>query len=540
MITRIDETKCTGCGICDAVCPVDVLRLDTHREEIPPCQEACPANVNIRGFIYLLRQEDFYSAAKLLRDASPLPAVTGHVCFHSCESGCARKEVDEAVNINSLERFVSDYCFNKETKPLPVLHTAKVAVIGSGPAGISAAYFLTRRGYAVTVFESMPEPGGMLRYGIPDYRLPKDVLDAEIDYINSMGVEFKTNTTFGRDLTVSDLKDSGYKAMVLSIGAQQTRGLNIEGIELNGVLKGLEFLKKVNSGIKSKIGNRVIVVGGGNVAIDVALTSLRLKARKVEMVCLESEREMPAHKEYLQQAADEGIVINYSWGPERILGKDGKVSDIELISCTSVFDKDKFSPSFDKSRTKLIEADTVIFAIGQTTDFSFLPGEFKRAGETISVEPLTLATSLPGVFAAGDCVSGPTSVVEAIASGKEAAVSADLYLIGQDIRANRERSIRKAEKLPTGGIRKAARLTTPVLPVEQRKENFREVKTGFNEDMAMNESQRCMTCGSKAYIAYHENCMSCFNCERECPSESVDVSPLRKIMPFSIPVDFRR
>ena len=534
MITEIDSAKCTGCRLCVEFCPMDVLRLDTFREEIPLCQAGCPARVDIRGYIYLLSQGDFDGAIKLIREALPLPAVTGRVCLHPCESECARKEIDEAVNINSLERFVADYWLNEKADRLPRLYIAKVAIVGSGPAGLAVAYDLIKLGYAVTVFESMPALGGMLRYGIPEFRLPRNVLDAQINYIRDMGVEFKTDTTIGRELTIDDLKDMGYRAVILSIGAQLSSRLRIEGIELDGVQWGLDFLRDVvNHKRKVKIKDRVLVVGGSDVAMDVARTALRLGAKEVELVCLESAKEMPAHKEYIQQAIGEGININASWGPKRILGKDGKVTGAEFVRCTSVFDKEnRFNPRFDERKIKSVDAGTVVFAIGRTVDLSFLPQKVKTVkGETIAVESVTLATTLPGVFACGDAVSGPTSVVKAIASGKTAAISVDRYLKGQDLKAEREKVVKTARRLPKEGIEVTARQVTPLLPVTQRRRNFREVKIGLSEEMTMREAQRCMTCGSKAYIAYPESCMTCYNCEQDCPLGAINVGPFRKSIP---------
>ncbi len=533
MITEIDASKCTGCRICVDVCPMDVLRLDTLREEIPPCQLACPAHVNMRGYIYLLTQGDIEGAIKLMREALPLPAVTGYLCYHPCESECARREIDESININSIERFVADYWLKEKAARLPRLHVAKVAIVGSGPAGLASAYDLARSGYPVTVFESMPAVGGMLRFGIPEYRLPRNVLDAQIDYLRGMGIEFKTGITIGRDLTINDLKDRGYEATIISIGNQLSNRLKIEGIELDGVFWGLEFLRDVNLKRGVKIKDRMLVFGGGDVAMHVALTGLRLGAKEVELVCLESAEELPAHKEHVQQAKDEGVSINVSWGPKRVLGKDGKLAGVEFVRCTSVFDKEnKFCPCFDERETKFIGADTVVFAVGQLTDLSLLPREIKTDNKrAIAVDPVTLATTLPGVFACGDAISGPTSVVEAIASGKTAAISVDRYLRGVALKKGRKKKVRAVGQLPKERIEIKARQMTPLLPVEQRLRSFREVKVGFSEEMAMNEAQRCVTCGSKAYIAYLDSCMTCYNCELECPSKAVSTSPFRKPMP---------
>lgn len=535
MITAIDNTKCTGCGICVEICPLDTLGLDTFQEEIPPCQGACPAGVDIRGYLYLLKRGKLDEAIKLVRKALPFPAITGRVCFHPCESECARKEVDKAVNISCLERFIADYWLKERAPPSPRLHVAKIAIVGSGPAGLAAAYFLTKTGYRVTVFESLSETGGMLRAGMPEYRLPRDILDAQINYIRDMGVELRTNTTVGKDLTIDDLKDRGYKAVFLAIGTQLSRQLEVDGAELDGVQLGLDFLRDMNLKREARVKDRVLVIGGGDVAMDVALSALRLGAKEVEVACLESRDEMPAHKESVQQAVDEGVSINTCCGPKRILGKNGEVTSVELVRCISVFNKEgKFSPSFDEKTSKSIETDMVILAIGQTPDLSLLPKEIRMAnGETVVVDPVTLETGIPGVFAGGDVVSGPSSVVEAIAAGQRAATSIDCYLRCQDLQAGREKRINRVKKPPKEGIEERARELTPLLPVDQRNRNFKEVKIGFSEEMSMNEAQRCTTCGSLAYIPY-EDCMTCFQCELGCPYQAIDVHPFKEVLPLAI------
>jgi len=526
MIAGIDSMKCNGCRICVDICNMDVIRLDTSQEEIPPCQAACPAGVDIRGYMYLLGQEDIDGAIRLIREALPLPAVTGHVCFHPCETECARKEVDESLNINSLERFIADYWVEEKAGPMPRLHVGKVAIVGSGPAGLSCAYFLIKMGYAVTVFESMSELGGMLRVGIPEYRLPRDILDAQINYIKDMGVEFRTNATIGKDLSIDDLKDRGYEAAFFAIGTQLSKKLEVEGIKLDGVLWALDLLRNTN--LKREVEplkDKVLVVGGGDVAMDAALNALRLGAKEVELSCLESRAEMPAHKDIIQQVVDEGININVSWGPKRILGEGGRATGVELIRCTSVFDKEgSFNPSFDEAVRKSIKADTVIFAIGQSPDLSLMPQEINITSEgTIATDPITLETGLVGIFAGGDAVSGPTSVVEAIASGKRASVSIDRYLKRENLKVGRHELAKIVEKPPKEGVQKRARQTTHLLPVGQRSKNFKEIRLGFNEEMAMIEVGRCMTCGSKARIVYPPDCMVCFECELNCPEQAVKV-----------------
>ena len=535
-IERIDTALCNGCRLCIDACPMDCLRLDTSvtdRDEYPPCRLACPAGVDIRSYLYLLREGMKDEAINLLRESLPLPAITGRVCPHPCESQCARKEVDEAVNINSLERFTADYCLQEKPQPVRQLYSAKTAIVGSGPAGLSCAYFLARMGYSVTVFEALAVLGGMLRIGILEYRLPKDVLDAQINYIRDMGVEFKTGISIGKDISFEELKKE-YPAIFLSIGNQLSSKIEIEGAELDGVLWGLDFLRDLNLKQQSKIKDKVVVIGGGNVAVDAALTALRLGAKEVKLACLESKEEMPAFEEEIRQAVDEGVSINVSWAPKRILGNGKEVTGIELVRCTRVLDEEgKFNPSFDEQTSETMDADMIILAIGQVPDLSLVPKGIKATERgTIQVDPLTLETSLPGIFAGGDIVAGTSSVVESIAAARRASVSIDRYLKGEDLRAEREVKPNRVKHPPKEGIPKIARQQTPLLPVDQTAGNFKEIKMPFDLRTVIVESQRCMTCGSKAVITYPDDCQLCLFCERDCPVKAIYVSPEKKITPI--------
>jgi NADPH-dependent glutamate synthase beta subunit-like oxidoreductase len=537
-IERIDMALCNGCQMCIDTCPMDVFRLDTlvvGRNEFPPCRMGCPAGVDMRNYIYLLKEGMIEEAINVLRDDLPLPAVTGRICPHPCESECARKEVDEAVNINSIERFVGDYWIKEKAHPVRKIYAAKIAIIGSGPAGLSCAYFLTRLGYPVTVFEAMPMLGGMLRIGIPEYRLPGNVLDAQINYIGDMGVEFKAGITIGKDMTLEELKKN-YQAIFFATGNQLSSRIELEGAKLDGVLWGLDFLRDVNLNQKTKVKDRVAVIGGGNVSIVVALTALRLGAKEVQIACLESGDKMPAFRDEIEQAVDEGIGINGSWGPKRILADRGKVTGIELVRCVRVFDETGgFNPSFDEQEKKTIKADMIILAVGQVPDLSLVPKGMKISKDsTIQVDPITLETNLQGIFAGGDAVTGTSSgsVVEAIAAGKKASVSIDRYLRGEDLKTGRYIHPEKVKKPPKEGIRNMARQLTLKLPVGQRGGNFREVKVGFSEELAHLEAQRCMSCGSRAVIHYVEDCQLCLYCERDCPQKAIYVSPEKKEAPL--------
>lgn len=536
-IETVDPDLCNGCRLCLDTCPTDCFRLDTlvaERAEQPPCQIACPAGTDMRRYLYLVREGMIDEAVDILKECLPLASITGRVCPHPCETACARNDVDGAVNINSVERYVGDRWIAETPAPARQLYAAKVAVVGSGPAGLACAYFLARNGYPVTVFESMPEPGGMLKYGVPDFRLPRDVLTMQIDYLRAMGIEFRLNTPLGKAMTLDDLRRE-YQALFLAVGASRSRRIEIEGRELDGVLWGLEFLRDVNADrFDSAAGRKVVVIGGGNVAMDTALTVNRLGARSVRIVCLESAQTMPAYPEEKRQALDEGIVIDGSWGPKRIVGREGEVVGIELVRCTRVTDDlGRFAPSFDEGQTTLVEADMVILSIGQQADLSFLPDDIQATTNgTIRTDPLTLQTSRTGVFAGGDVVSGSATVVEAIGAGKRAAISIDRHLRFADLRADRDVRPKRVMSTPKHGVTRIARQDPPWLSATERSRTFAEVKCGFSDDAARLEAQRCMTCGSRAIIAYPDDCQMCMFCERDCPTKAIYVSPDRTVLPM--------
>ena len=535
MITKIDNAKCTGCGICVDRCPLDTLRLNTAVSEVPPCQAACPAGIDIRGYMYLVKMGLIHDAMRLIKESLPFPAITGRVCFHPCELKCARNDVDETVNIKSLERFVVDYWLEENVEPVPRLHVGQVAIVGSGPAGLSAAYFLTKMGYRVTVFESMPAPGGMLRYGIPEYRLPKDILDSEINYMKDMGVEFRTGTTIGKDMTIAQLKDGGFKAILIAIGTNKSLKLSITGEELKGVYSGLDFLRDVNSGKKVDVGEKVVIVGGGNVAIDSARTAVRLGAKEVLIIYRRSRQEMPANDEEVKKAEDEGVKMDYLTAPIRILGRNGVVESVECckVEPGKADAGRRKSPAIIKGTEFVINANMVISAIGEAPDLAFVNDDGKlgiTSRGTIKVDAENLTTGIPGVFAGGDAVNGPSSVVEAIASGKRRAVSIDRYLKREEPKAVKKGRVTKVNNLPGEGIEEIARLDAPSLPIQQRIPDFQEVETGYTEEMTLNEVRRCMTCGSRAYIAHPDDCMTCFECELQCPSEAIYVHPFKEVL----------
>ncbi|MFB0514676.1 MAG: FAD-dependent oxidoreductase, partial [Candidatus Bathyarchaeia archaeon] len=448
----------------------------------------------------------YAEAAAVISEKAPLPSVLAHACARPCESACRSLEVNEPIAIFALKRFVMD----KDTQDWkPKLKVApstgkRVAIVGSGAAGLTAAYYLVLLGYSVTIFEEMPEPGGMMRYGIQEYRLPREVLEKDLKQIVELGVEIKTNVTVGDDFSIEQLKEN-YDVVLIAAGLPLSRKLRVEGADLEDVLGGLDFLRDAQLGKDVRVGEKVLVLGGGSVAMDVALAALRLGAKQVQIACLETWEEMPAFPWERQQAAEEGIVINNSWGLKKILGKDGKVTSAELIRCVSVFDKEgKFNPTYDETETKTINADMFIFAIGQASDRSWLDANSLSVSlyGTMEVDSSTMRTSIPDTFACGDIVKGPTSIVEAIASGRKAAIAIDKHLGGS---GNITIELVPSEKPDPWlgreeGFAYKRRVEMPTLPVEKRHMNFAEVDLGLDEKQAVEEAKRCLRCDLRLQI----------------------------------------
>lgn len=483
-IVLADEEKCLGCQ---------------------PCLLACPAGASPRSYVCLIAQGRFEEAMEAVRRVIPFPGVCGRVCKHPCETDCRRKEVDDPIAIADLKRFLADWELKNGSQGIvPAQRTkqSQVAVIGSGPAGLTAASDLVRMGYGVTVFEAQPVAGGMMSLGIPAYRLPKDILHKEIDALVKLGIEIKTNTRLGVDITLDGLLKGGYRAVFVAAGAQRSLPLRIEGEQYKGVVSALDFLRQVNLGKGPKMSGRVLVIGGGDVAIDAARSSLRLGAGEVHVVCLESRKEMPAEDEEVERALEEGVVLHPSLGPKRILGRDGKVVGLETIRVESVFDKTgDFNPTFIPDTESTMNADAIIVAIGQSPDLSLIKesdGVKVTPQGKIAVDPQTLATSRSAVFAGGDVVgSGPMNIVNAIAAGHKAAGSIDSYLSGQAVEARVGAVPRPIEKpVNQERIEKKPRQQMPSLSVAQRLKGFSEMELGFTEDMAIEEAKRCLACAA--------------------------------------------
>lgn len=545
----IEASKCNACGACAEACPVSLPStfdegLGTRRaayrhfpQAIPatfairkydraPCVRACPANLSAQGYVQLIKAEKFPEALSLIMDRLPLPGTIGRICPHPCETDCRRQEVDEPVAICSLKRFVADVV-NWDELPVPEIQRRpeKVAVIGAGPSGLSCAYHLARRGYQVTIFEAAPEAGGWLRYGIPEYRLPREVLRREVDYIRKLGVEIKYNSPIGGPgRTINDLlTKEGFQAVFLGVGTQESIRLPVPGADAESVLWGVEYLKEVASGKTFDFtGKKVTVIGGGNVAMDVARTARR-QGGEVTIICLETREEMPASPWEVAEAEQEGIKIIHRWGVKQVLTQDNQVTGLELKAVVRVFDdQGRFAPIYREEETTRRATDFVIMAIGQRANLKFLTPEdgidLTPRG-LIAVDPVTLATSRPGVFAGGDVVSGPYIAIAAVAAGREAAESIDRYLQGRDLKADRELPLKplsagEGQWLPIPpGLPRQARAKMPELPVTEWVKGFREINLGFTREQAVAEASRCLNCGG---------CSECLQCVTACQAGAID------------------
>ncbi len=494
------------------------LKILVEERRIPPCENGCPAHVKSQEYIDLIAKEEYEQSLNLIRERCPLPAVIGRICPHPCEDVCNRGEIDEVVNICGLKRFVADYVRENIIEKINILEDKKkekVAIVGSGPSGLTVAYHLARRGYPVTIFERESVAGGMLRLGIPDYRLPPDILNADIEHIKKYGVEIKTNTPVGSSgQSLKDLRKN-FNAVYIGVGLQNSRKLNIEGEDLENITYGIEFLKKCSLGKDLIIGKIILVIGGGDVAVDVARSALRKGAEEVHMIMLESEDIIPAHSWEVEEAREEGIIFHTSRGPKRFLGEGGKVKGVEMLICTSVFDEDgRFNPVFEACSEGIVEGDMVIVAIGQTYDLDFLDKEIK-GGRGIEINNNNFQTSMAGVFAGGEIVSGPGSAIEAIAAGNKAAIAIEKYLKGEDISSIQDTiPDYKEEDLATiDDISKIERIlheprkNNKIISSDERKKTFKEITIGMDKNIALEEAERCFSCGI---------CTECFRYVNAC------------------------
>ena len=575
-VAEVDEAKCVACAQCVEVCPGNALKLgqklcatnDTsapkytkitetfnfakavnenyreNREDVlpsgtAPCKAACPAHIPVQGYLKLAAQGRYTEALELIKTENPFPAVCGRICNKRCEAECTRGDVDEAVAIDEVKRFIADHDMHEETRFVPKMvnqigrpYTEKIAVIGAGPAGMSCAYYLAQKGYPVTVFDRNPVPGGMLTLGIPSFRLEKDVLNAEIDILKEMGVEFRCGVEVGKDVTIQQLRDEGYKGFYLAIGAQKSAKLRIPGEELEGVLGGVDFLREVNLGNKPDIGRRCAVIGGGNVAMDVCRSAVRLGAEETYVFYRRSEAEMPADPEEVREAMEEGVKFRFLSAPVEIIGTDGRVSAIKI-------EKMELGEPDERGRRKpvgtgefeIVEIDSVIGAVGQTVDWGTLDvGALKTTKKnTAEADSLTYQTAQPDIFVGGDCYTGPKFAIDAIAAGKEATISLHRYVHpGQTLTAGRDRrEYRALDKehamIGIGGFDREHR-QTPGYNAAKAK-TFADARVTFTEEQVRKECARCLGCGATKVDSYL--CIGCGLCTTKCKFDAIHLKKVR-------------
>jgi NADPH-dependent glutamate synthase beta subunit-like oxidoreductase len=508
---------CSHCDTCMFICPqnvhfsnvVDVLREMSLNEEYvdprgyeqwgtAPCKASCPAHISIQGFVGAIADGRYADGLKLIKEEMPFPAICGRVCHHPCEPKCSRRSTDEPVAIESLKRFLADVDLFSESPYVPKRKERKeekVAVMGAGPAGLTVAYFLAIEGYPVAVFERLPLAGGMLAVGIPEYRLPRSILKAEIDIIKKLDVDIRLNCEIGRDCSLDDLRRQ-YNAIFIGVGCHQAMKLGIPGEEgLKGVIDCITFLRDINLGNSPEYKGRLVIIGGGNAAVDCARVGIRLGCIDVTILYRRTRKEMPAIQEEIEEAIEEGVDILPLTAPVKFLGNNGKVTGVALIrmSLGEPDESGRPRPMPIKGSEFKVDADVVVVATGQAPEISFLTDSCSlrlSSRRLIEVDPITGATNIPGIFAGGDIVAGPRTVVEAIASGKEAAISIDRYLKGKDIVADRQREWKGCEFMPEN-IESKERESMPRLSLEERKRTFKEIAQGFNEEQARSEAGRC-------------------------------------------------
>jgi len=569
-VSKVDTTKCVGCGECVSGCQVNALKLGQKictktpvavpaRKDLPedtewgpehwnteyrynrtevlnsgtsPCKTQCPAHISIPGYIKLASQGKYREALELIKNENPFPAVCGRICPKSCESECTRGEVDDPVAIDDIKKFIAQQDLTAGHRFIPTIrhhYGNKIAVVGGGPAGLTCAYYLALDGYRVTVFEKETVLGGMLSLGIPAFRLEKDIIRSEIQILKEIGVEFVTGIEIGRDLTLDQLRQQGYEAFYLAIGAQVSRKLGIEGEEGQAVYYGVDFLKSINLGKSIELPGNVIVIGGGNVAIDVARSATRVGGEKVTMVCLESREEMPALPEELEEAAREGIEVQNGWGPTRIIRKNGLVVGVEFKKCLKLFDENgKFAPSYDEQTTCILPAEAVLISVGQGIDWGGIPMDSAmefNPNRTLKVDPFTYQSNQPDVFGGGDGVTGPKFAIDAIARGKQAAISIHRFVQpGQSLligRSKREYHALDKTNLDLAGYD----LSKRQYPEEERNAPRLAFKDGrgiFTEEQVKLETERCLSCG--ATVVDEFLCVGCGVCTTKCKFDAISLT----------------
>ena len=571
-VAHVDKDNCVACGRCVEYCPAgavklgqklcradgseveyprqplpdnnswgehmwsedyrDKNRINTHETGTSPCKAACPAHIAVQGYLKKAAQGKYREALELIKRENPFPAVCGRICNRRCEDACTRGTVDEAVSIDAVKKFIAEQDLNAEHRFVPEIvvasnkgrWTEKIAVIGGGPAGLSCAFYLAQKGYYPTVFEKNERAGGMLTYGIPSYKLAKNIIDAEIDIMREMGVEIKLGVEVGKDVTLDELREQGYKAFYIAIGCQGGKLLGLDGENAPNVTTAVEFLKTANCGGR-KVEGRTVVVGGGNVAIDAARVSARSGAESVTMLCLEGRDEMPASKEEVEEAQADGVEIKNGWGPVRVICENGVATAVEFRKCVSVFDENKrFAPVYDDSMTIEIPAENVIFAIGQAVVWGDLLKGSKvelGRGNYPSADKLTYQTAEPDIFVGGDVFTGPKFAIDAIAQGHEAAESLHRYVQHGHMTIGRNR--REFAMLDTDNIKvenydNASRQFTPV-DTSLDSKSFEDNHGTLTEEQVKIETSRCLGCG--ASIVDPNKCIGCGICTTKCAFDAI-------------------
>ena len=569
-VAKVDPANCVACGRCVEYCPAGAVKLGQKlctkhgeqtypKQELPdaakwgphkwnedyrdrnrincyptgtsPCKTACPAHIAVQGYLKKAAEGKYTEALELIKRENPFPAVCGRICNRRCEDACTRGTIDRAVAIDAVKKFIAEQDLNAETRFIPEVNICsnvqerwdeKIAIIGGGPAGLSCAYYLATMGYKPTVFERNAEPGGMLRYGIPSYKLEKNVIAAEIDVMREIGVEIRTGVEVGKDVTIAGLREQGYKGFYVAIGCQGGRLPGIPGETLAGTTTAIDFLHDANCG-QVKVSGKVVVVGGGNVAIDAARVAKRSGASEVTMLSLETEDIMPASLEERREAREDGVVIKPGWGPKEVLGKDGKVSGIVFKKCTSVFDENcVFAPKYDENDLITLDADVVVFAIGQTVILKDLlkdtKVEFFRGVYPVA-DKLTYQTAEPDIFVGGDCFTGPKFAIDAIAAGKEAAESLHRFVQHGHMTIGRNR--RDFIELDKNDIRVESydSGSRQVEGVAEAKDPFREYHMTLTEEQVRRETARCLSCG--ASVVDENRCIGCGVCTTKCGFDAI-------------------
>lgn len=574
-IAKVEKQNCVACGKCVEACPAgavklgqklcdkegceiiypqmplpgdqpwgehmwshnyrDVNRINCYDTGTAPCKTACPAHIGIQGYLQLAKEGRYEDALALIKKDNPLPAVCGHVCNRRCEDACTRGTIDEAVAIDEVKRFIAERDLNAETrfipkKTIPSLKGGfeeKIAIIGAGPAGLSCAYFLALTGYKPTIFEKNAEPGGMLRYGIPSYKLEKNLLAAEIDVIRQLGVEIRCGVEIGKDVTIEDLREQGYKGFYAAIGCQRGRKPGISGENAEGAYTAVDFLRKAGEKESFALEGDVVVVGGGNVAIDAARISSRCTDAKISMFCLEAREKMPASNEEIEEALEEGIELNCGWGPKEVLEEDGHVSGVVFKKCTRVFDaQGRFSPEYDENDTVTVPCRHVIFSVGQAIDWGHmldnLHVELRPNGGALA-NKLTYQTSEPDIFVGGDVYTGPKFAIDAIAAGREGAVSLHRYVHEHctlTIGRNRRDFIElDKENIKVETYDSSSRQIPPKADVKEQAKTFRDLSQSLSEEQVKKETSRCLSCG--ASVVDPNKCIGCGICTTKCMFDAI-------------------